>query len=96
MIITDVEVRVFRTTTRRHSDSAGHAHPGPAHQVEQAMLTIRTEDGHEGHSLPRQRSFARMSSKNSSRKSWSVRTIETANGCGRTCPLAARFGRPTD
>lgn len=51
MIITDVEVRVFRTTTRRHSDSAGHAHPGPAHQVEQAMLTIRTEDGHEGHSF---------------------------------------------
>lgn len=55
MIITDVEVRVFRTTTRRHSDSAGHAHPGPAHHVEQAMLTIRTEDGHEGHSFPRQR-----------------------------------------
>lgn len=51
MIITDVEVRVFRTTTRRHSDSAGHAHPGPAHQVEQAMLTIRTKDGHEGHSF---------------------------------------------
>ncbi|KSV86136.1 mandelate racemase family protein [Sinorhizobium sp. GL28] len=51
MIITDVEVRVFRTTTRRHSDSAGHAHPGPPHQVEQAMLTIRTEDGHEGHSF---------------------------------------------
>ena len=51
MIITDVEARVFRTTTRRHSDTAGHAHPGPAHQVEQAMLTIRTEDGHEGHSF---------------------------------------------
>jgi L-alanine-DL-glutamate epimerase-like enolase superfamily enzyme len=51
MFITDVEVRVFRTTTRRHSDSAGHAHPGPPHQVEQAMLTIRTEDGHEGHSF---------------------------------------------
>ncbi|MBP8940046.1 MAG: mandelate racemase family protein, partial [Agrobacterium sp.] len=33
------------------SDSAGHAHPGPAHQVEQAMLTIRTEDGQEGHSF---------------------------------------------
>lgn len=51
MIITDVEVRVFHTTTRRHSDSAGHAHPGPPHQVEQAMLTVRTEDGHEGHSF---------------------------------------------
>ena len=51
MLITDVEVRVFRTTTRRHSDSAGHAHPGAPHQVEQAMLSIRTEDGHEGHSF---------------------------------------------
>lgn len=51
MIITDVEVRIFKTTTRRHSDSAGHAHPGPPHQVEQALLTIRTEDGHEGHSF---------------------------------------------
>ncbi|MDR7126466.1 mandelate racemase family protein [Pseudotabrizicola sp. 4114] len=51
MIITDVSARVFLTTTRRHSDSAGHAHPGPAHQVPQAMLTLRTEDGHQGHSF---------------------------------------------
>lgn len=51
MIITEVSAQVFRTTTRRHSDSAGHAHPGPPHQVEQAILTIRTEDGHEGHSF---------------------------------------------
>lgn len=51
MIITEVQVRVFNTVTRRHSDSAGHAHPGPAHQVPQALLTLRTEDGHEGHSF---------------------------------------------
>jgi hypothetical protein len=51
MIITEVSAQVFRTTTRRHSDSAGHAHPGPPHQVEQAILTIRTEDGQEGHSF---------------------------------------------
>ncbi|WP_316860890.1 mandelate racemase family protein [uncultured Cohaesibacter sp.] len=51
MIIKDVAVTVFLTTTRRHSDSAGHGHPGPAKQVEQAMLTIRTEDGHEGYSF---------------------------------------------
>lgn len=51
MIITDVSVRTFLTTTRRHADTAGHAHPGPAHRVQQALLTIRTEDGHEGHSF---------------------------------------------
>ena len=51
MIISDISVRVFESTTRRHSDSAGHAHPGPPHQVQQAILTIRTEDGHEGHSF---------------------------------------------
>lgn len=51
MIITDVKVSVFRHRTRRHSDSAGHAHPGPAHDVLQAMLTIRCEDGNEGHSF---------------------------------------------
>ncbi|WP_319410537.1 mandelate racemase family protein [uncultured Cohaesibacter sp.] len=51
MIITDVSATVFLTTTRRHSDSAGHGHPGPAHQVQQAMLTISTEDGHKGYSF---------------------------------------------
>ena len=51
MIISDIEVSVFGHATRRHSDSAGHAHPGPVHTVEQAMLTIRTEDGHAGHSF---------------------------------------------
>ncbi len=49
MIITDVSVRTFRTKTRRHSDSAGHGHPGPEHEVVQALLTITTEDGNEGH-----------------------------------------------
>jgi len=51
VIISDIEVSVFGHATRRHSDSAGHAHPGPVHTVEQAMLTIRTEDGHAGHSF---------------------------------------------
>ena len=51
MIITDVSACVFKHTTRRHSDTAGHAHPGPAHEVQQGILTIRTEDGHEGHSF---------------------------------------------
>ncbi|MCX2720816.1 mandelate racemase family protein [Roseibium salinum] len=51
MIITDVAVRIFDHTTRRHVDSAGHAHPGPEHTVKMAILTIRTEDGGEGHSF---------------------------------------------
>ena len=49
MRIEDVSARVFKTTTRRHADTAGHAHPGPAHQVEMAMLTIRTDNGDEGY-----------------------------------------------
>ncbi|MFD2237625.1 mandelate racemase family protein [Aureimonas populi] len=49
MIITDVSVRTFLTKTRRHADSAGHAHPGPEHQVPLSILTVRSEDGHEGH-----------------------------------------------
>ena len=51
MIIVDATVKVFRHMTRRHSDSAGHAHPGPEQAVEQAMLVIRTEDGDEGYSF---------------------------------------------
>ncbi|WMS44168.1 mandelate racemase family protein [Acuticoccus sp. MNP-M23] len=51
MIITDVSVRTFRTKTKRHSDSAGHGHPGPAHKVAQSLLTVTTEDGHEGHAF---------------------------------------------
>ena len=48
MIITDVEVCVFKHETRRHGDSAGHGHPGPAHFVKQAMLTISIEGGGQG------------------------------------------------
>lgn len=51
MVITDVSVTVFKHTTRRHSDAAGHAHPGPAHQVDQAMLTLTTEDGQSGYAF---------------------------------------------
>ncbi|MDF0601709.1 mandelate racemase family protein [Psychromarinibacter sp. C21-152] len=51
MLITDVSVRVFRHTTRRHADEAGHAHPGPPHKVALAILTLRTEDGDEGYAF---------------------------------------------
>ena len=49
MRIEEVSARVFKTTTRRHADTAGHAHPGPAHQVEMAILTVRTDTGDEGY-----------------------------------------------
>ena len=45
--IIDVNVRVFSHTTRRHQDTAGHAHPGPPHKVNQALLTIVADDGTE-------------------------------------------------
>jgi L-alanine-DL-glutamate epimerase-like enolase superfamily enzyme len=51
MRIEEVSARVFLTTTRRHADSAGHAHPGPPHRVEMAMLTVRTDGGDEGYSF---------------------------------------------
>lgn len=51
MIITDVSVKVFSHSTRRHSDSAGHGHPGPTQKIKLAMLTIRTENGDEGYSF---------------------------------------------
>lgn len=49
MKIVDVRVRVFATTTRRHQDAAGHAHPGDPHKVRQGLLTIAADDGSEGH-----------------------------------------------
>lgn len=49
MKIVDVNVRVFSHTTRRHQDTAGHAHPGPPHKVNLALLTIVAEDGTEGY-----------------------------------------------
>jgi L-alanine-DL-glutamate epimerase-like enolase superfamily enzyme len=49
MKIVDVRVRVFVTTTRRHQDAAGHAHPGDPHKVRQGLLTIVADDGSEGH-----------------------------------------------
>jgi L-alanine-DL-glutamate epimerase-like enolase superfamily enzyme len=49
MRIIEVKSRVFLHTTRRHQDSAGHGHPGEPHRVKQGLLTIVTDDGHEGH-----------------------------------------------
>lgn len=49
--ITEIGVRVFRYTSHKHKDSAGHSHPGPARDAKQAILTIRASDGTEGHAF---------------------------------------------
>ena len=51
MKIVDVGVRVFFHTTNQVKDSDGHSHPGEKRRVRQALLTIRADDGSEGHCL---------------------------------------------
>src|ERR1700756_3782353 len=51
MNIVDTAVRVFRHTSRQVRDSDGHTHPGDPHEARQALLTITTDDGSEGHCL---------------------------------------------
>jgi len=51
MRIVDISVKVFEHTTRRHADSAGHAHPGPPHKVKLALLAVIAEDGSTGYCL---------------------------------------------
>ena len=51
MKITDVKVRVFTHQSRLVKDSDGHTHPGDAHRVKQALLTIIADDGSQGHCL---------------------------------------------
>lgn len=51
MKIVDIRVRTFTYKSKRVSDSAGHTHPGPEHDVKGAMLTITADDGTEGHSF---------------------------------------------
>jgi L-alanine-DL-glutamate epimerase-like enolase superfamily enzyme len=49
MKIDSVRAVVFNHPTKRSVDSAGHSHPGPAGTAQQALLTVRTTDGAEGH-----------------------------------------------
>lgn len=51
MKIADISVTRFRYQTRKHQDSHGHSHPGPVKDAVQALLTVRTEDGHEGYAF---------------------------------------------
>jgi L-alanine-DL-glutamate epimerase-like enolase superfamily enzyme len=49
--IADVSVQVFRTTTKLHNDSDGHAHPGDERVVTRALLTVTADDGQVGRCL---------------------------------------------
>lgn len=49
MKIESVTATEFSYPTRRSVDAAGHSHPGPETLARQALLTIRTTDGAEGH-----------------------------------------------
>lgn len=51
MRIVDIGVRVFFHMTNQVKDSDGHSHPGEKRRVRQALLTIRADDGSEGHCL---------------------------------------------
>ncbi len=51
MKIADVNVETFRYTSNIVRDADGHGHPGPEHDATQTLLTIRTDDGLEGHSF---------------------------------------------
>ncbi|HME26972.1 MAG TPA: hypothetical protein VKI44_37560 [Acetobacteraceae bacterium] len=51
MKIVNISVRVFRHISKQVRDSDGHTHPGDPHETRQALLTISTDDGAEGHCL---------------------------------------------
>ncbi len=51
MIITDVKVRVFRTTSKLSRDNDGHAHPGPETETRMGLLTVIADGVTEGHVL---------------------------------------------
>lgn len=51
MKIADIRVTVFSYTAYNVQDSHGHSHPGPARMVNQALLTVITDSGHEGYAF---------------------------------------------
>ncbi|WP_028999508.1 mandelate racemase family protein [Azohydromonas australica] len=51
MKIESVRGTEFTYPSRRSVDSAGHSHPGPEVQARMAMITITTDNGHEGHTF---------------------------------------------
>ncbi|MGC9520326.1 MAG: mandelate racemase family protein [Anaerolineae bacterium] len=51
MQITDITMRLFRTTSQIIRDSEGHSHPGPSHASQQGILTIQTDEDCEGYAF---------------------------------------------
>jgi L-alanine-DL-glutamate epimerase-like enolase superfamily enzyme len=51
MKIDQIAVRVFTHTTRKCKDIDGHTHPGPAVQTKSAVLSIRCDNGVQGHAI---------------------------------------------
>lgn len=51
MKILDITVTKFTYKTYKHQDSHGHSHPGPAKNATQALLTVKTDEGHEGYAF---------------------------------------------
>lgn len=49
--IESIDVTVFTYPTRRVSDSAGHSHPGEENQAKMALLTLTTDDRHQGYAF---------------------------------------------
>lgn len=45
MKITDLRVETFRHTSDKSKDVQGHAHPAAAHEAQQSLLTIVTDEG---------------------------------------------------
>ena len=51
MKIETIQGTVFTYPTFRSVDAAGHAHPGPETLAKQALITITTDEGHQGHAF---------------------------------------------
>ena len=51
MRIVDIRIRTFVHKSKRVTDSDGHSHPGPEHDIRRSLLTIVADDGAEGHAF---------------------------------------------
>lgn len=51
MKIVDVTTTTFRYISNTVRDSEGHGHPGDPHEAKQTLLTIKTDEGVEGHAF---------------------------------------------
>jgi len=62
MRIKDVTVIRFRHPSGTVRDAEGHRHPGPVHEVTEALTTITTEDGAAGHCFGGSEALCRVAS----------------------------------